>query len=86
MSYLSFLQDGFQKERSKLLANITEARRIMEDLETEKVMQVAEAKQQMHVSMETKDRELESIRAACAALQADKEALEVKVTRLEKSG
>ena len=58
----------------------------MEELESDKVMQVAEAKQQLYLTMETKDQELETIRSTCQTLRADNEQLTDNIHKLEKNG
>ena len=82
----SLPQESFQKERSKLQAHLGDARKVLEELETDKAMMVAEVKQQMHLAMESKDQELDGVRTSCHQLRTENEQLEAKVSQLEHTG
>ncbi|XP_074659132.1 uncharacterized protein LOC141911926 isoform X2 [Tubulanus polymorphus] len=57
------------EDDEKLRAQISEARKIIEDLETSKVMAIAETKQEMHLALESKDDELKQMQETCSNLK-----------------
>ncbi len=75
------------KERdSKFQSQLKEARNVIQDLETDKAMAVAQAKQHMHETMESKDTELQQIRASCQAFKQERDDFSVRIQQLEKLG
>lgn len=75
------------KEREgKLSGQIKEARKLIEQLEADKALAIAEAKQQMHGMMEGKDDELTSLRSAIQQLKQDNESLQAEINRLQQTG
>ena len=63
-----------------------EARQLIEQLETDKALAIAEAKQQMHGMMEGKDTELITIRNTCQQLKQENETLQAEVSKLKTTG
>lgn len=59
---------------------------MIEDLEADKQLAVAEAKQQMHEAIEVKDQEVISLRSNLQSVTEEKQQLAEKVEKLEKSG
>jgi polyhydroxyalkanoate synthesis regulator phasin len=80
-----FNLQGVHKETVARLQNqIKEARKVIEDLETQSVLQIAEAKQQMHTTIEAKDSELEAARGSMVTIKQENESLRQRVEHLEK--
>lgn len=63
-----------------------EARKVIEQLEVDRELAIAEVKKQVHEEMELKDQELKDIRQQCFMLQEENKQCTEKVERLEKSG
>ena len=68
----------------RLQQQLKEARASVESLETSSVLQIAEAKQQLHTTLEAKDTELQALKASVTSLKSDNEQLTEKVQALEK--
>ena len=85
--YLALLLQTNHKEAvTKYQGQLKEARQLIEQLETDKAMGIAEVKQQMHVTMESKDQEFQKLRASLAQIKSENEELAEKVQQLEKAG
>ncbi|CAG2237564.1 GOLGA4 [Mytilus edulis] len=69
----------------KLQNQMKEARKVIEQLEVDREVAIAEVKKQVHEEMELKDQELREIRQQCALLQEENKTNTDKVDRLEKS-
>lgn len=69
----------------KLQNQMKEARKVIEQLEVDREVAIAEVKKQVHEEMELKDQELREIRQQCASLQEENKTNTDKVDRLEKS-
>ena len=86
-SYVAFfVQESWKEKETKIQTQMKEARKVIQELETDKAMAIAEAKQQMHVTMETKDNELQTVRTACQTFKQERDELSEKVEKLEKTG
>ena len=59
---------------------------MIEQLEVDKAMAVAESKQQFHTLLEEKDTEIEKLRTASQNVTKEKEELEEKLEKLETTG
>ena len=59
---------------------------MIEQLETDRQIAIAEVKQKVHVEMEGKDAELTEIRSQGLVLQEENAALKEKLEKLEKTG
>lgn len=70
---------------TKLQNQIKQARQVIEQLETDREIAIAEVKQQVHQEMETKDQELIDIRAQMLAMKEENTDLTDKVSKLEKA-
>lgn len=68
----------------RLQAQIRDARKVIEELETRSVLQIAETKQQMHTTMEAKDTELQQIRATVTSLKQENDDLTARLKVMEK--
>ena len=62
-----------------------EARKVIEQLEVDREIAIAEVKKQVHEEMELKDQELRDIRQQCVNLQEESKIYTEKVDKLEKS-
>ena len=71
---------------SKLQNQIKQARQVIEQLETDRQLAIAEVKQQVHEEMQRKDEELAQIRSQGLALKEENTALKEKTEKLEKTG
>ena len=80
------LQASFKEREAKFQSQTAEARSLIEQLEVDKAMAVAETKQQMHEAMESKDVELQNVRTTYQQLKLENEELQEKIGKLEKSG
>ena len=67
-------------------AQMREAKKLIQDLETDKAMAVAEAKQATHQAMEAKDEELGKVRDSFQHLTTENEKLTDKIKKLDKAG
>ena len=67
----------------RLQGQIREARRVIEELETSSVLQIAEAKQQMHSTLEAKDGELQTLMSSVTSLKQDNDDLTVRLQAME---
>ena len=70
----------------KMVAQMNEARKLIEELETDKTMAIAEAKRTMHEALELKDVEVTQARDGCLILKQENEELEKRVEKLERTG
>merc|ERR1712168_457941 len=75
-----------QQQIKKMEEQQKDAKTLMLDLETDKAMALAEAKQQMHITLEGKDTELIKTRDSIKKLQAEKAELDIKVAKLVEQG
>ena len=71
---------------SKLQNQIKQARGVIEQLETDRQLAIAEVKQQVHEEMERKDKELAEVRSQGLAFKEENIALKEKAEKLEKAG
>ena len=69
----------------KLQNQMKEARKVIEQLEVDREIAIAEVKKQVHEEMELKDQELRDIRQQCVNLQEESKICTEKVDKLEKS-
>ena len=77
-------QEKHRESVTRLQQQMSEARQVIEELETRSVLQIAEAKQQMHTTLEAKDGELQTLRASVTSLKQHNDELTEKVQILEK--
>ena len=71
---------------SKLQNQIKQAREVIEQLETDRQIAIAEVKQQVHEEMERKDAELSDTRRQAITFKEENEALKERTEKLEKAG
>ena len=57
-----------------------------DDGEVEKAMAIAEVKQQMHITMDTKDTEMQAMHGNLKTLKAENDAMTEKIATLEHDG
>ncbi|ELU00515.1 hypothetical protein CAPTEDRAFT_136787 [Capitella teleta] len=88
---LSLTQEELQKSKEahevsmgKVQSQMNEARRLIENLEQEKAMSVAQAKQQAHSAMVETEAALQSARQALASVTSEKDQLQERLTQLER--
>ncbi len=65
---------------------LQDAKKLIQDLEADKSLAIAEAKQQMYLTMEGKDTELTELRERLTAVRGENEELAGKVEKMEKAG
>ena len=83
MSEAKNVIEQLEKEKSDVDSM---AKKKLEDVDAEKAIALAEFKQQMHVTMETKDQEMQVIHNNLRSIKAENEALKEKIAALEKEG
>ena len=71
---------------SKLQGQIKQARGVIEQLETDRQLAIAEVKQQVHEEMERKDVELSETRSQALVFKDENAALKERTEKLEKAG
>ena len=79
-------QDSHKESVSRYQQQIKEARKVIEELEVTSGMQIAEAKQQMHTTLEQKDGELGELRTAVTDLKAENQSITERLAEMEKKG
>jgi len=71
---------------AKYQGQLKQAKQLIVDLETDKTMAVAAAKQEFHAALEGKDEELTTIRDRVKNIEAENESLKQKVHELKTAG
>ncbi|KAJ8314173.1 hypothetical protein KUTeg_008734 [Tegillarca granosa] len=70
---------------NKLQRQMKEARKVIEQLETDREIAIAEVKKQVHEEMELKDQELAELKQQCQLLQENNKEYTERIEKLEKS-
>ena len=81
-----FNQETHKETVTRLQSQIKEARSVIEELESQSAIQIAEAKQQMHSTIEATDSELRQAKQSLQAVRSENEALTDRVNQLEQQG
>jgi chromosome segregation ATPase len=81
-----FFQTQHEEAVSKYQGQLKQAKKVIEELEADKAMAVAAAKQELHSTLEAKDEELTKIRERVKQLEAEIDALKQKTHELQTAG
>uniref|UniRef100_A0A3Q3IPR2 Golgin A4 n=1 Tax=Monopterus albus TaxID=43700 RepID=A0A3Q3IPR2_MONAL len=73
-------------EKTKLITQLRDAKNLIEQLEQDKGMVIAETKRQMHETLELKEEEIAQLRSRLQQATAQKEELQEQKEKAEKSG
>uniref|UniRef100_A0A3Q3FP63 Uncharacterized protein n=1 Tax=Labrus bergylta TaxID=56723 RepID=A0A3Q3FP63_9LABR len=73
-------------EKTKLITQLRDAKNLIEQLEQDKGMVIAETKRQMHETLEMKEEEVAQLRSRLQQATAQKEEIQEQKERAEKSG
>ena len=79
-------QQQYKETTLKVQSQLQDARKQIEELEVDKAMAIASAKQQMHETMEAKDQEISKVRDSYMSAKAETDQVMERLQAIEHKG